>query len=106
MAKSNRAKATDIPAKVKNRVWERDEHRCINCGATYTAMPNAHRISRNKGGLGIEQNVVTLCRECHHNMDNGYGEAKKKVTDKVTEYLAELYPEWTDEDVTYRKWAV
>ena len=34
-------------------------------------MPNAHYISRAHGGLGIEENIVTLCLDCHNNYDNG-----------------------------------
>lgn len=30
------------------------------CGSSY-AMPNAHYIARAQGGLGIEENIVTLC---------------------------------------------
>ena len=68
--KSRRSKATDISHKVKNKVWERDNHCCILCGNP-NAMPNAHYISRANGGLGIEQNIVTLCQNCHNKYDNG-----------------------------------
>lgn len=42
---NKRSKACDISQKVKKKVWERDNHRCIICGSPY-AMPNAHYISR------------------------------------------------------------
>ena len=58
--KSRRSKATDIPQKVKQAVWERDGGRCVICGNTHNVMPNAHFISRANGGLGIEENVVHL----------------------------------------------
>lgn len=54
--KSKRSKATDIPQKVKQAVWERDGGRCVVCGCCRNVMPNAHFISRSKGGLGIEEN--------------------------------------------------
>ena len=57
---NNRTKACDIPQVVKQKVWERDNHRCVICGNPQ-AMPNAHYISRAQGGLGIAQNIVTLC---------------------------------------------
>ena len=66
--KSKRSKACDIPARVKKAVWERDKQHCIYCGSV-RAMPNAHFISRAKGGLGIEENIVTLCQNCHYNFD-------------------------------------
>ena len=63
--KSKRAKACDISKKVKDRVWERDGGRCIICGSPY-AMPNSHYIRRSQGGLGIEENIVTMCLCCHN----------------------------------------
>ena len=55
-----RTKLLDISKAVKDKVWERDGHRCILCESIF-AMPNAHYISRAQGGLGIPENVVTLC---------------------------------------------
>lgn len=64
-----RTKALAIPPKVKAQVWDRDLHRCVLCGSPY-AFPDAHYISRAQGGLGIPENVVTLCRPCHDRYDN------------------------------------
>ena len=61
--KTKRSKATDIPMSVKQKVWERDKGMCVVCGNNYNVMPNAHFISRSKGGLGIEQHIVTLCTQ-------------------------------------------
>ena len=68
--KHRRTKATDISPKVKAIVWERDNKCCIICGKL--GSPNSHYISRAKGGLGIEQNIVTMCIHCHNAYDNGY----------------------------------
>lgn len=102
MAKSKRSKATDISQKVKLRVWERDKEECIIC-KSHKAMPNAHYISRAKGGLGIEENVVTLCLSCHHEYDNG---SKRREYEKlIQEYLKDYYgEEWKEEDLVYNKW--
>ena len=99
--KSRRAKATDISQKVKKIVWERDGHRCVCCGST-CAMPNAHYISRAKGGLGIEQNIVTLCQHCHHAYDNS---TQRPFFEKlIREYLKETYgEEWNEENLVYKK---
>ena len=59
--KSKRAKALDISKQVKEIVFARDKGKCVVCGNSYNVMPNAHYIPRSKGGLGIEQNIVTLC---------------------------------------------
>lgn len=101
--KSKRSKATDISREVKVKVWERDNHCCINCGSPY-AMPNAHYIPRSKGGLGIEQNVVTLCQTCHHNFDNGKSlDLKLKIKSKIENYLQSLYPDWSIDMLVYKK---
>lgn len=100
--KSRRAKATDIPQRVKEKVWERDGHRCIFCGECY-AWPNAHYIRRSRGGLGVEQNVVTACRICHHKMDNGTGREQELFAKAAKQYLSARYRDWNEEDLIYKK---
>lgn len=107
--KTKRSKATDIPMSVKKKVWERDEGCCVVCGNSYNVMPNAHYISRQHGGLGIEQNVVTLCTEltpnkCHRRYDFGTKEEHEKIKRIIRDYLKSMYPDWREEDLVYRKW--
>ena len=99
--KIQKSKATNISPKVKHIVWERDGHKCIFCGS-YNAMPNAHVISRAYGGLGIEQNVVTLCPECHHEDDNGKN--IKVYQQKIKSYLQSKYKDWKEEELIYKKY--
>ncbi len=104
---NKRAKACDISKKVKDIVWERDGRRCIICGHT-TAMPNAHYIPRSKGGLGIEQNIVTLCTNfspnaCHHKYDFGSIEEKEEIHEKIKQYLMNTYPGWDERMLVYSK---
>ena len=96
---SKRTKALAIKPEVKQRVYERDGGCCVICGAQ--GNPEAHYISRAHGGLGIEQNIVTLCRRCHHDYDqttkrNGYGVI-------IADYLRSQYPGWDPVDLIYRK---
>lgn len=96
---SKRTKALAISQEVKKRVYERDKGRCVVCGAQ--GNPDAHYISRAHGGLGIEQNIVTLCRRCHHNYDQtinreGYGVI-------IAAYLRSQYPDWDPVDLIYKK---
>ena len=98
--KSKRSKATNISQKVKKKVWERDGQRCIFCGSYY-AMPNAHYIPRSKGGLGIEQNIVTACSECHMKMDNS--KYRQAYLELAKEYLRNQYPNWDGMKLTYGK---
>lgn len=101
--KSKRAKACDISQKVKRQVWERDDGCCVICGNNYNVMPNAHYIPRSKGGLGIEENIFTACtrlteNDCHYNFDE-YGIGQEKVK----EYLQSIYPNWSEENLKYKK---
>ena len=99
--KSKRSKACDISQKVKEVVWERDNQRCIFCGSPQ-AMPNAHYIPRSKGGLGIEENVVTLCIRCHHAYDNTV--QRDNMGCFIEGYLKGKYPEWSKEKLIYNRW--
>ena len=106
--KTKRSKATDIPMSVKKKVWERDNGRCVVCGNNYNVMPNAHYISRAKGGLGIEQNIVTLCTDltickCHSKFDNGTKQEKEKIGKIIREYLKAHYEDWNEENLYYKK---
>ena len=101
--KSKRTKACDIPKKVKDKVWERDNGCCVICGCCYNVMPNAHYIPRSKGGLGIEENIFTACtrlteNDCHYKFDE-----YKIGRDKVREYLESKYENWDEKDLYYRK---
>lgn len=101
MAKSNRTKHTDIPPKVKKEVEERDHHRCVFCGSP-NASGEMHYIRRSQGGLGIPQNLLTGCRICHSQLDEG--QAKDLYREKAKQYLMSLYPDWNEEDLVYNKW--
>lgn len=92
-------KATAIPASVKRAVWFRDRGECVICSCP--GEPNAHIVRRSQGGRGIEQNIVTLCRRCHREMDEGrHAKALKAI---VVNYIKDFYPNWTEASVTYHK---
>lgn len=99
MKKSKRARACDISKAVKETVWQRDKH-CIFCGDSQ-AKPNAHYIPRSGGGLGVEQNVVTLCLSCHHRLDHTV--ERKTLLKVVKQYLDIFYPGFTDSERRYKK---
>ena len=100
MMKHKETKATEIPIKVKLKVRERDGGRCIICGAP--GLPEAHFIRRSRGGLGIEQNIITLCRPCHYEFDEG--KKHKEYTERIREYLDRFYPGFNDYDRIYHKY--
>lgn len=98
--KSKRAKATDIPKNVKETVYTRDKGKCVVCGKA--GIPNAHVVRRSQGGLGIEQNIVTLCPRCHEEFDNG--SQRQEIDKLLREYLQSIYKNWNEEDLIYNKW--
>lgn len=97
--KSKRTKALEISPKVKRIVWERDKW-CIFCGTPY-ALPEAHYIPRSASGLGIEQNIVTLCRDCHRRLDQT--SERPQLLKQVKEHLERHYPNFKDSDRIYKK---
>ena len=108
-SKSRLRKATDITPQVKQEVWLRDEGRCVVCGNMFNVMPNAHYIPRSKGGLGIPENIVTLCTEltenqCHRRFDFGTEEERETIGQKIREYLQAHYPDWDEDKLVYRKY--
>ena len=106
--KTKRSQATDILMSVKKKVFERDNGRCVVCGNATNVMPNAHYISRSKGGLGIEENIVTLCtnlttNKCHYKFDNGTKIEREKIKKIIQTYLRTKYPDWDEEKLVYKK---
>lgn len=110
MAKSKRTKALEIPIEVKKKVAERDSidgHPCcIWCGkpaptSNPLAFSNAHFVSRGQAGLGIEENILTLCWECHLRFDQSTDREEMKSFFRC--YLKSKYPDWDDENLIYKK---
>lgn len=97
--KSERTKALEISKEVKAAVWERDGGRCVLCGRR--GNPEAHYISRGHDGLGIEQNILTLCRDCHRRYDQTI--ERKEIGAVLADYLRGHYPDWDPVDLIYRK---
>lgn len=95
-----RTKAVAITPEVRAEVEERDNHCCIFCGRP--GRGEAHLINRSQGGLGIPENIVTVCRPCHHQMDNG--QATKLYRAKAEDYLKSKYPEWDRSKLVFDKW--
>lgn len=98
--KHKRTIATSIPPAVKYAVTRRDGGRCIFCGRY--GDPVAHVVSRSQGGLGVEENIVTACWQCHQRLDNSTDRSKMKAY--AIDYLREYYGHWEEQEVTYKKW--
>lgn len=100
MCMSKRSRACDISPKARNEVLRRDGVRCIICGERHN-LQIAHYISRARLGLGIPENLVTLCHYHHFNYDNGKGHSEIKKF--IEEYLKAHYPDWENKNLFYRK---
>ena len=103
---SKRAKACAIPVGVKCAVAARDAIDgwvcCVLCGSN-EAIPEAHYIPRSKGGLGIERNILSLCRRCHRLLDQGTREEREFLKKQAKDYLMSKYPDWNEEELYYKK---
>lgn len=101
-------KARDFSRQAKEQISERDSIDgwpcCVFCGLAAPAplaWSNAHFISRAQGGLGIPENGLTLCPECHRRYDQTT--ARPEMREFFREYLQEHYPGWNEEELYYRK---
>jgi len=58
---------------------------------------------KSRTDYGIEQNVVTLCPDCHHDYDNGF--FRDEIENCIRQYLKSKYGEiWNEQDLVYNKW--
>lgn len=105
-----RTQALAIPRPVKQKVAERDSVDgwpcCLWCGRpaptrTPLAFSCAHYISRAQGGLGIPENILTLCPICHAEYDATENRADLREFFKA--YLSKKYPDWQEELLVYKK---
>lgn len=73
------SKRTDVPYKLKELIYNRDDYTCKYCG--YKAKPGTyswkmlpieidHVIPVSKGGKNIESNLVCACRRCNRKKHN------------------------------------
>lgn len=95
------SKACDISPKVRIKVIARDNCECIIC-RRFSPLQVAHYIGRAQGGLGIEQNLVTLCAYCHADYDNGKHRAD--YGEYIRNYLKWTYEDWNEDDLVFKKW--
>ena len=55
------------------------------------------------GGLGIKENIVTLCPQCHYEED--FGKDTKLYEEYIKSYLKGIYgTNWTKEKLIYKKY--
>ena len=113
---NKRTKALQYTKETAYKVAERDNHECLFCKMGYhleginksglgsIVYDIAHFINRSQGGLGIEENLVLLCRYHHTLLDNGNKGLRPEMLSIMEEYLKSLYKDWNKDKLVYRKW--
>lgn len=105
-----RTDALSIPYSVKQAVADRDCVEgwpcCILCGKPAPSRAPlsfscAHFIARSQGGLGIEENILTLCPTCHREYDQT--DQRKVLRPILAKHLRENYKSWSEDQLTYKK---
>jgi hypothetical protein len=52
-------------------------------------------------GLGIEENILTLCPDCHRRFD---GADRKNHEERIKLHLMKHYDGWNEKMLVYDKW--
>lgn len=93
---------THISQEVRDRVYERDSYEdwpcCIFCGRP-RGIEVHHFIERSRGGKGVEENLVCLCKKCHTKVHQG----DTDLQNFIREYLSSHYEDWSEESLIARK---
>lgn len=99
---SKRTKALQIPPEVKRAVWERDGQCSVLSGVWVpVCCACCHFVGKAQGGLGIEQNIVTLTPEEHRKYDQT--DERKAIRETLMAYLMRRYAEWDERKLYYSK---
>jgi len=102
--KHRSTKACDISPKVRAIVKDRDSPdgycQCVLCGNNQ-GIPNAHYIPRDMLGLGIPENIVSLCHSCHTRYDKT--SERDELGEQIADYLRQHYKGWDNIQLTYKK---
>ena len=93
---------THISQETRERVYQRDSYDgcpcCIWCGHPKYVEVH-HFIERSRGGKGIEENLVCLCKGCHTKIHQG----DTDLQNYIRSYLSEHYEGWNEEMLIARK---
>lgn len=57
-------RGTKAHEEIRQAVFERDGHRCVDCGST-ESLEGGHIVPHVAGGLFVLENLKTQCRRCN-----------------------------------------
>ena len=61
---SDEKRSRHIPQKVRDKVWNRDGGKCVQCGSNED-LEYDHIIPHSKGGANTYRNIQLLCESCN-----------------------------------------
>lgn len=80
--------------KLNEAVYERDQHRCVNCQRWVEEGNKFHHVVfKSQGGGDTIDNAVLLCYDCHQKVHSAGGRA---ITDKLKRYVEWMQDEFLD----------
>lgn len=108
---NRQTRAKTFKPEVKKQILRRDGG-CIFCRTGRFPVNDdygrrildiAHVVNRSQGGLGIEQNGVTACRNHHQQLDNGNKGWREDMQQYIETYMRQQYTGWDRGKLVYRK---
>jgi uncharacterized protein YgiM (DUF1202 family) len=71
-ANSSETRTRKISQSVKDKVWNRDQGKCVECGSK-EKLEFDHIIPFSKGGANTYRNIQLLCEKCNREKSNNIG---------------------------------
>ena len=74
----------------KEAVLNRDSYKCQHCGKKNCRLEVHHIVYRSKGGTDDENNLITLCKECHDSVHKDNLVLTKKPKKSTLKYATQM----------------
>ena len=101
-----RTKALGISRSVRAEVYERDSWDgaicCVTCGKVF-GLELHHFIPRSLSGLGVPENLIVICQDCHQKADHGDPREREGMKKSIRAHLQHKYPDWDESALCYRR---
>ena len=74
----------------KEAVLNRDSYKCQHCGKKNCRLEVHHITYRSNGGTDDENNLITLCKDCHDSVHKGVITLTKKPKKSTLKYATQM----------------